>query len=58
MLRFYPHRQAKQMRLEQYREAWHQVLPAGKKDAPIDIYAMAEEELPELTWLTPRPNRT
>jgi hypothetical protein len=23
MLRFYPHRQAKKMRLEQYREAWH-----------------------------------
>jgi len=23
MLRFYPHRQAKQMRLEKYREAWH-----------------------------------
>jgi len=23
MLRFYPHRKAKKMRLEKYREAWH-----------------------------------
>jgi hypothetical protein len=27
MLRFYPHRQAKQMRLEQYRDAWHLMKP-------------------------------
>ncbi|MCU1268741.1 MAG: putative endonuclease [Acidobacteriaceae bacterium] len=27
MLRFYPHRKAKQMRLEKYREAWHLMKP-------------------------------
>jgi hypothetical protein len=27
MLRFYPHRAAKQMRLEKYREAWHLMKP-------------------------------
>jgi hypothetical protein len=27
MLRFYPHRQAKQMRLEKYREDWHLMKP-------------------------------
>jgi hypothetical protein len=27
MLRFYPHRTAKQMRLEKYREAWHLMKP-------------------------------
>jgi hypothetical protein len=58
MLRFYPHREAKKMRLEQYREAWHQLQSQGKKtDGPIDIYASADNELPNLTWLSPRPNR-
>ena len=27
MLRFYPHRKVRQMRLEQYREAWHLMKP-------------------------------
>jgi hypothetical protein len=27
MLRFYPHRKAKKMRLEKYREAWHLMKP-------------------------------
>ncbi len=71
MLRFYPHRQAKIMRLEKYREAWHllqspgEALPASRQ---IDLHASADEEcgagalarefpLPAaLTWLTPRPN--
>jgi len=26
-LRFYPHRKAKKMRLEKYREAWHLMKP-------------------------------
>src|SRR5579862_6936413 len=41
MLRFYPHRQAKQMRLEIYREAWHQL------DPPLTIHACADEDYPE-----------
>ena len=42
MLRFYPHRKAKRMRLEPYREAWNQVLP---KESNIvgDIHAHADE---------------
>jgi hypothetical protein len=44
MLRFYPHRQAKKMRLEPYREAWHllqeeETGTAGK----IDLQASADE---------------
>jgi len=37
MLRFYPHRQAKKMRLEPYREAWHllQSLPEAGKDTSV-----------------------
>ncbi len=38
MLRFYPHRQAKQMRLEIYREAWHQL------DPPLTIQASADPD--------------
>jgi hypothetical protein len=30
MLRFYPHRQGKRMRLEKYREAWHLMKPASQ----------------------------
>ena len=41
MLRFYPHRTGKQMRLECYREAWNQVLPKEDGDT-IDIHAAAD----------------
>lgn len=54
MLRFYPHRPGKQMRLEKYREAWHQLqTPSGH--ALIEIHASADETYSNLTWLTPRP---
>jgi PD-(D/E)XK endonuclease len=36
MLRFYPHRQAKKMRLEKYREAWHLLDPPLTIQACID----------------------
>jgi PD-(D/E)XK endonuclease len=43
MLRFYPHRKARQMRLEPYREAWHLLQsPSGR--TLIDIHAMADYE--------------
>lgn len=47
MLRFYPHRKAKRMRLERFREAWHQVLPerTNKPDQRITIHAQAHEEI-------------
>jgi len=38
MLRFYPHRQAKRMRLEKYREAWRLL------DPPLTIHASADED--------------
>jgi hypothetical protein len=38
MLRFYPHRQAKQMRLEKYREAWN-LLDPPLPNPPITIQA-------------------
>ena len=38
MLRFYPHRQAEKMRLEIYREAWHQL------DPPLTIQACADPD--------------
>ena len=41
MLRFYPHRQAKLMRLEKYREAWHLL------DPPLTIHACVDEDYPE-----------
>jgi hypothetical protein len=41
MLRFYPHRKAKKMRLEPYREAWH--LLQSKEDTKIEIQARADE---------------
>jgi len=46
MLRFYPHRQAKKMRLEPYREAWHllqeeEIGETGK----IEIQARADETI-------------
>ncbi|MFZ0771518.1 MAG: group I intron-associated PD-(D/E)XK endonuclease [Candidatus Sulfotelmatobacter sp.] len=41
MLRFYPHRKAKLMRLEKYREAWHLL------DPPLTIHACIDEDYPE-----------
>ena len=64
MLRFYPHRQAKKMRFEPYREAWHllqsqedtQKKPSGKVNvSKIEIQAHADDHFTNLTWLTPRP---
>ena len=45
MLRFYPHRQAKRMRLEPYREAWHHLQSPGdqEKKEKIEIQASADE---------------
>ena len=42
MLRFYPHRQAKQMRLEIYREAWH-FLDPPLANPPLTILACIDE---------------
>lgn len=42
MLRFYPHRKAKKMRLESYREAWH-LLQAPEEAGKIEIHASACE---------------
>jgi len=41
MLRFYPHRKAKLMRLEKYREAWHLL------DPPLTIQACIDPDYPE-----------
>ena len=41
MLRFYPHRKAKLMRLEKYREAWHLL------DPPLTIHACLDPDYPE-----------
>ena len=58
MLRFYPHRQAKKMRLEPYREAWHLLKPSGHPQGdPIALYATADETFPNLTWLIQRSTR-
>jgi len=44
MLRFYPHRQAKKMRLEKYRELWTQLKPQSPgPHGPITIQAVADE---------------
>jgi hypothetical protein len=49
MLRFYPHRKAKKMRLEPYREAWHLLQSEedredGREDqGPITIQASADD---------------
>jgi PD-(D/E)XK endonuclease len=54
MLRFYPHRKAKQMRLEKFRELWRQLRPRNPPDnSPITIRASVDEEIPDLIWLTP-----
>src|SRR6202007_370785 len=42
MLRFYPHHQAKKMRLEPYREAWH-LLQSEDSPCGLEIHAMADE---------------
>jgi len=42
MLRFYPHRQARIMRLEPYREAWNLILPR-KSNHVMEIKACADE---------------
>jgi hypothetical protein len=44
MLRFYPHRQARRMRLEQYREAWNLLDPPF---TPLTIHACIDEDYPE-----------
>jgi|CZKK01.1.fsa_nt_gi hypothetical protein len=41
MLRFYPHRNARKMRLEKYREAWHLL------DPPLTIHASIDPDYPE-----------
>src|SRR5271155_1662485 len=46
MLRFYPHRQAKKMRLEKYREAWH-LLDPPLPNPPITIHACIDPDYPE-----------
>jgi hypothetical protein len=46
MLRFYPHRQAKKMRLEKYREAWH-LLDPPFPNPPLTIHACIDEDYPE-----------
>jgi hypothetical protein len=55
MLRFYPHRQAKKMRLEQYREAWHLLQPSPDADNKygLEIQAVAEDTFRDLIWLSP-----
>jgi PD-(D/E)XK endonuclease len=54
MLRFYPHRQAKKMRLEKYREAWHLLEPAesAKYSYGLEIQAAADDKFSKLVWLT------
>jgi hypothetical protein len=46
MLRFYPHRKARKMRLEPYREAWH-LLDPPLPNPPITIHASIDEDYPE-----------
>jgi hypothetical protein len=46
MLRFYPHRQARKMRLEKYKEAW-QLLDPPIPNPPITIHASIDENYPE-----------
>jgi len=46
MLRFYPHRQAKKMRLEPYREAWHLLhAPEEEETETIELNACADETI-------------
>ena len=46
MLRFYPHRQARKMRLEKYKDAWEQLDPPIP-NPPITIHACADPNYPE-----------
>jgi hypothetical protein len=46
MLRFYPHRKARKMRLEKYKEAWH-LLDPPIPNPPITIHACIDENYPE-----------
>jgi len=46
MLRFYPHRKAKRMRLEKYKEAW-ELLDPPIPNPPITIHASIDENYPE-----------
>jgi hypothetical protein len=61
MLRFYPHRKAKKMRLEKFREAWRQLRPKNPSNGPITTYAasttstMNSAQNPVLTKGTPGP---
>jgi hypothetical protein len=47
MLRFYPHRKAKKMRLEKYREAWYLLDPPLPNPPTITIQACIDENYPE-----------
>ena len=51
MLRFYPHRQARRMRLEPYREAWHLL------DPPLTIHACIDPDYLEASCGTDTPVR-
>ena len=46
MLRFCPHRTAKLMRLEKYREAWH-LLDPPLPNPPITIHACIDPDYPD-----------
>src|SRR6202035_831370 len=52
MLRFYPHRQAKKMRLEKYREAWR-LLDPPLPNPPITIHACIDPDYPEKDYSEP-----
>jgi hypothetical protein len=52
MLRFYPHRKAKKMRLEKFREAWRQLRPKSPNNGPITIYACVDDFYYELSQET------
>jgi hypothetical protein len=54
MLRFYPHREAKIMRLEIYREAWHLLDPPH---APSTIPARIDEDYSEVCEPKTEPDR-
>jgi len=47
MLRFYPHRKARKMRLEKYREAWHLLDPPLPNPPTITIQACIDPDYPE-----------
>jgi hypothetical protein len=53
MLRFYPHRKAKKMRLEPYREAWHLLQEEEKGDSgKIELQAAADESIYQFVILS------